>query len=105
MDLVGSRTTTRRAGARCGWQRSLVVASVIALLMAACGGGAGRRSTPPSTLEPDVELAACTVGGRAARCGTLSAPEDRLTRTGRLIDVGVVVLPATGDRPAADPVV
>lgn len=47
----------------------------------------------------------CTVADRAARCGTLIVPEDRLTGTGRTISVRFVVIPATGPDRAPDPVV
>jgi len=47
----------------------------------------------------------CTVDGRAARCGMLIVPENRLTGQGRTIPVRFVVFPATGPDKAPDPVV
>lgn len=54
-------------------------------------------SVPRMALEP-CELA----GGVAARCGTLTVPENQATGRGRTIDLFVAVLPATGPTPAPD---
>jgi pimeloyl-ACP methyl ester carboxylesterase len=50
-------------------------------------------------------LHSCVVANRAARCGTLMVPEDRLTGTGRQIPIRVVVVPASGPGRLADPIV
>jgi hypothetical protein len=48
----------------------VVVAASLAV--ASCGGGPAPRVNSPSAK-------ACIVDGRAAKCGTLMVPEDRLT--------------------------
>ena len=46
----------------------------------------------------------CTSGGTSAVCGTLEVPEDRADPAGRVIELQVVVIPASTPAPAADPV-
>ena len=46
-----------------------------------------------------LSIKACTAGGLAAKCGTLTVPQDRLTGKGRTIAVRFVVIPRAG--PAA----
>ena len=83
--------------------RLVVIAAALCLAATSCGGkptpAAGSPAVHPLTVMP------CTVDGRAARCGTLIVPEDRLTGKGRTIPVRFVVIPATGPDKAPDPVV
>ena len=83
--------------------RLAVIAAVLGLAVAACGG----QPTPAASAPPagSLTVKACTVHGQAARCGTLIVPEDRLTGTGRRIPVRFEVIPATGPDRAPDPVV
>ena len=83
--------------------RLLAIAAVLGLAAASCGGHpAPAASAPPVN---SLTVKACTVDGMAARCGTLSVPEDRLSGTGRTISIRFVVFPARGPGRAADPVV
>ena len=83
--------------------RLVVIAASLCLAAVSCGG----KPAPTATAPPvnPLTVKACTVNGRAARCGTLIVPEDRLTGTGRTIPVRFVVMPATGPDKAPDPVV
>jgi pimeloyl-ACP methyl ester carboxylesterase len=93
----------RRRGRAWAVPRLLVIAALLGLAVAACGGHpAPAASAPPAG---SLTVKACTVAGQAARCGTLIVPEDRLTGTGRKIPVRFVVIPATGPDRAPDPVV
>ena len=56
---------------------------------------------PPSS--PKVELAECTVNGVSAQCGKHTVYENRATQNGRQIELNIVVLPATGEQAAPDP--
>jgi pimeloyl-ACP methyl ester carboxylesterase len=93
----------RRRGRAWAVPRLPVIAAVLGLAVASCAG----QSTPAASAPPanSLTVKACTVGGQAARCGTLMVPEDRLTGTGRTIPVRFVVIPATGPDRAPDPVV
>ena len=83
--------------------RLLVIGAVLGLAVASCGG----HPTPAASAPPvnSLTIKSCTVGGLAARCGTLIVPEDRLTGQGRTIPVRFVVFPATAPNPAPDPLV
>ena len=51
-----------------------------------------------------VVLSDCQVQGAGnAKCGTLAVYENRATKTGRMINLKIVVLPATGDKREPDP--
>jgi pimeloyl-ACP methyl ester carboxylesterase len=63
-------------------------ALLVALLALAAACGGGREAGAP------LELESCVVQGVDARCGTLRVPENRQTRSGRTIELRVVVLPA-----------
>lgn len=80
-----------------------VIAALLGLAVASCGGHPAPEAGAP--LAVSLTVKACTVDGRAARCGTLVVPEDRLTGTGRTIPVRFVVIPATGPDKAPDAVV
>ncbi len=83
--------------------RLLVIVAMLGLAAASCGGPPSPAAGTPPAGSPAVK--SCTVGGQAARCGTLIVPEDRLTGKGRTIPVRFVVFPATGPDRAPDPVV
>ncbi len=83
-------------------QRRLAIAAcaaVVALASAACGSS---RSTPTNE-SSTIALSKCTVQSVAARCGTLSVLENPALPNGRHIHIRVVVVPAYGAHPAADP--
>ena len=69
--------------------RPLVIGLTICLGLAACGGNAPRAGT-------SLQEHPCTVHYRAARCGTVTVPEGRLTGKGRQIKIRFVVFPASG---------
>jgi pimeloyl-ACP methyl ester carboxylesterase len=58
--------------------------------------------------QPRLELSPCTVPNippaAGAKCGTLTVFENRAAKSGRTIDLRVVVLPATGSDRAPDPI-
>ncbi len=92
-----------RRGGRFRRAPQLLVIVAVLGLAASCGGHpAPAASSPPVN---SLSVKSCTVDGRAARCGTLIVPEDRLTGQGRTIPVRFVVFPATGPDRAPDPVV
>ena len=93
----------RRRGRAWAVPRLPVIAALLGLAVAACGGHPAPAASAPSVGSLTVK--ACMVNGQAARCGTLIVPEDRLTGTGRTIPVRFVVIPATGPDRAPDPVV
>ena len=86
-----------------GWlaARAAALTAALALVVTSCG--AAPSAPPPKTSR--ISLSSCTVEGRAARCGRLLVPENRISGTGRRIGLRVVVLPAAGSHPAPDPVV
>ncbi|HEX9736371.1 MAG TPA: alpha/beta hydrolase [Thermoanaerobaculia bacterium] len=99
----------------CG--RSLTVA--IALVLIGCAAPV-EEAPPPATaatayLVPPpadygglaIDLGPCTPRGmdEEVRCGTYEVLEDRARPDGRRIGIRVVVLPATGETPAPDPLV
>lgn len=81
----------------------LAVVAALGLAAASCGGhpAPAASASAPNSLT----VKSCAVDGLAARCGTLTVPEDRLTGTGRTIPVRFVVIPATSPDKAPDPVV
>lgn len=93
---------SRSVRARCVARLALIATS-LCMAAVSCGGKPPpAASSPPAT---PLTVKACTVDGRAARCGTLTVPEDRLTGKGRTIPVRFVVIPAIGPEKAPDPVV
>jgi pimeloyl-ACP methyl ester carboxylesterase len=85
--------------------RSLGPAAALACLVACAASHAPRAPAPSS--PPGIALLPCAVRGlgRPSFCGVASVPEDRVTRRGRVVDLDVVVIPASdadGARP--DPV-
>jgi pimeloyl-ACP methyl ester carboxylesterase len=83
--------------------RLLVIIVAGSCLATSCGG----RAAPAAGAPPvnSLTVKSCTVDGVAARCGTLIAPEDRLTGQGRTIPVRFVIFPAIGPDRQPDPVV
>lgn len=77
-----------------------------ALLLAGCTHSAVRGSWPEVRGPVSaLALAPCDVKGvEGARCGTLEVPEDWAAPQGRRISLRVMVLPATGGAPSAEPV-
>ena len=71
-------------------------------LVAVVGAAAVCAAAPAHAALP---LHKCTVQGLAARCGTLSVPENRAIPMSRMISLRVVVLPATVKRTHNDPFV
>lgn len=59
-----------------------------------------------STGKPTIQLEPCTGywNYTQAQCGTLRVYENRADRNGRMIDLKVVVIKATSDNPAPDPI-
>jgi pimeloyl-ACP methyl ester carboxylesterase len=50
-----------------------------------------------------IKLEACTIYGVSARCGKYTVYENRATQKGRQLELNIVILPATADVVAADP--
>ncbi len=81
---------------------SAVTAAALCLAAVSCTGSTATTVHPP---QAKPRVGSCTMEGRAARCGTLSVAENRLTGQGRQIKVKCVVFPARGRSRAPDPVV
>jgi pimeloyl-ACP methyl ester carboxylesterase len=81
----------------------LATVAALGLAVASCGGPSAPNPSPAPANSLTVK--SCTVDRQAARCGTLTVPENRLTGQGRTIPVRFVVFPATGPHPVADPLV
>ena len=75
-------------------------AALVAVAVAACGSGG---SAPTNGATTGLALSKCTVQSVAARCGSLSVPENPALPNGRHIHVRVVVVPAYGTHTASDP--
>lgn len=92
----------RRRGA--GPLRVPLLAALV--ISTACASGSQPADSPPPPGDGGgLALRECTVPGvlRPVRCGTLDVPEDRNAPSGRRIGLRVVVVPARGADPAADP--
>lgn len=74
--------------------KSIFLAAILSVLLTGCG--IQKRS---------LELAPCTIAGQSAQCGSLPVYENRDTRTGRVIELKVAVIPSTNPEPTKDPVV
>jgi pimeloyl-ACP methyl ester carboxylesterase len=57
-----------------------------------------------ATPRPTITLQPCTLSGQRAECGSLTVLEDREARSGRRINLNVVVFRARSDQPAPDPI-
>jgi pimeloyl-ACP methyl ester carboxylesterase len=91
--------------------KSLAVALLPALFAACASSSPSDPSTPssPSPAQPAAgraQLKPCRVEGSTEelRCGTYSVWENRETRSGRKIELGIIVIPALSPTPAPDPV-
>src|SRR3989442_7776103 len=71
------------------------------MLVSACATPA-----PAVAPSPALRLTRCQVAKSTAeaRCGTLEVFEDRAAKTGRVIPINILVLPALTERPAPDPI-
>ena len=87
---------------RVGALGSIIEAVKVRVLVAIVGAATVCAATPAHAALP---LHKCTVQNIAARCGTLSLPENRALPTGRTISLRIVVLPATLGRTHNDPFV
>ena len=87
-----------RAGGRVPIIDDVKVRALVAVVGAAtvCAAAPAHAALP---------LHKCTVQNIAARCGTLSVPENRAVPVGRMIPLRIVVLPATIKRTRNDPFV
>jgi hypothetical protein len=77
--------------------------AVVAAIVFGLGAAAWllRQPPPVGTLARRMCLG---VPARGARCATLTVPENPRDTSGRTIPLRIVILPATGFDPAADPV-
>jgi pimeloyl-ACP methyl ester carboxylesterase len=84
---------------RCGWTVALG-------LTAAVAAGAALATAPRPRPAWESRLHPCVLPAvdSGARCGSYEVFEDRDSRSGRKLSLRIVVLPALGPRPAADPV-
>jgi pimeloyl-ACP methyl ester carboxylesterase len=75
--------------------------TLVALILALQTASAVRQSPP----TPLVVLKDCQLQGMQgnAKCGALEVYEDRAAKTGRKINLNIVVLPATGEKREPDP--
>src|SRR5689334_23865676 len=76
---------------------SLCALAVLAIL-AGCVGSTAKKS------NTNIRLKSCSVGGSQAQCGTLRVYENRAAQSGRMIDLNIVVIKASHDDPAPDPI-
>lgn len=67
---------------------------------------AGAAQARAQAGEGSIELTTCVIPGtdEEARCGTYTVYENRAARSGRTIDLNIMVLPAGGTNPHPDPV-
>jgi pimeloyl-ACP methyl ester carboxylesterase len=54
--------------------------------------------------QSNVQLKPCSLGWIEAQCGTLRVYENRAARSGRMLDLNIVVIKAQSDDPASDPI-
>jgi pimeloyl-ACP methyl ester carboxylesterase len=73
-------------------------------LLAGCGAAPSlnEQATLPTT--PSIQLEPCLLGNSAAQCGTLKVYENRVARSGRIIELRVAVIKAKAEHPAPDPI-
>ncbi len=71
---------------------------ILLALLAGCAGGTTKQSSTAIQLKP------CSLGWSEAQCGTLRVYENRAAQTGRMIDLNIVVIKASGDHPVPDPI-
>lgn len=105
--------TTRRGGMPGNFVALLIFGLAFAVLgVAAChDGGSPKHAAPVTQTAPSAHFEELPCGRllsreiENARCGYLSVPENRSESATRTIRLAVAVLKATGDGPAADPLV
>jgi pimeloyl-ACP methyl ester carboxylesterase len=85
--------------------KRLVLAIVAALPAACASSGPSAETAAPAPIPGRARLEPCKVEGVAEEllCGTYPVWENRTTRQGRKIDIGIVVIPAKAAHPAPDP--
>jgi pimeloyl-ACP methyl ester carboxylesterase len=76
--------------------KKILLLFLIPFLLTACSGLDSLRT-------PKVALTQCIVNGISAQCGKHTVYENRAAQKGQQIDLNIVVLPATGERAAPDP--
>ena len=85
--------------------RTRRVRAVLALVALACVPAIGSGVTAgQQAVEPVEWLSECQLGSRVALCGSYQVWEDRASRSGRRIEVHVVVAPAQSPSREPDPV-
>jgi len=81
-----------------------LAATVLGLILMACGGPATARTVPAGAKPGELIVEPCKfktdVGEYAADCGTLVVPENRAKADSRLIALPVIRVRATGNNPA-----
>jgi pimeloyl-ACP methyl ester carboxylesterase len=81
------------------------VVIILVFILAACYGVRNESSTvDQSTQKSSLQLEPCTIRNSPALCGKLSVYENRTAQSGRMIDLNVVVIKATSNNPAPDPI-
>lgn len=87
LSLNGRETVNKKFSWRAGW--GALACFAVATL--------GLTPTTMSVAAGGTRLSlhACTVAGLNAKCGSLKVAEDRVSATGRMINVGFVVIPAS----------
>jgi hypothetical protein len=83
--LVRSRATDKRRRFFTFWANC---AMTLALVSTVSFGLISAPTAAVGLAKPSVALHSCVVAKHAARCGTLMVPEDRLSGTGRQIQIG-----------------
>ncbi|MGA2490835.1 MAG: alpha/beta hydrolase, partial [Anaerolineales bacterium] len=82
----------------------LYVLVLLAFLPACSGSSATQSLVVQATSKPAIQLEPCRLGDIPAQCGKLSVYENRATNTGRMIDIHMAVIKASGPNPAPDPI-
>ena len=77
---------------------SILCVLILLVILPACG----RSTKQPS--KAALQLKPCTVGSFQAQCGRLQVYENRAARSGRKIDLNIVVIKAQSGHPVPDPI-
>ena len=82
----------------------IIIASLLLTMLPASGRPLAAHALPA---DSPLHVETCSVpgGGETMLCGTLEVWENRQTRAGRRIPIHLVLLEATGEHPAASPLV
>ena len=91
------------------WSLCIATAAVLGAGPERAAGAAG-RTAPPQTNRPragELRLSPCApeIATAPAECGTYTVWENRAARSGRTIDLNIVLLRATGPQRRPDPIV